>query len=131
MTRNKILIIICSITLLVFSYSCGQTEKGRIAKTMREYVAINLAEKETFKFIGLSNRRDTTFMGVTRPCSGVIYTITDNETGETTRHFADVIFSDNYMTALSVTELDFDPIGYAEEKVRDAFKEKICEKFGK
>ncbi len=131
MTRHKLIILILAIAVLSGTYSCAESEKSRIANTMREHVEPNLADGEQFGFIGLSNRRDTTFMGSTHPCIGVIYTITNLDSGEKNRHLADVIFSDDYRTALSVTELDFDPIDYAKEKIKDAFKEKINEKLHK
>lgn len=130
MKRNKLIAIIMVIASLAFISSCEfKSDKSKIAATMRAYVEPNLAEGETFGFIGLSNRRDTMFMGVTRPCAGVIYTVTDSESGEKTRHFADVIFSNDYKTALCVNELDFDPIEFAKDKVKEQFKEKLMEKF--
>lgn len=128
MTRKKLFIVIVIIASLVFISSCG---KSKIADTMRGYVEARISEGETFHFVGLSNHRDTVFMGTTRHCVGVIYTVTDNQSGEKTRHYADVIFDDDYNTALSVEELDFDPIEYAREKVKDAFKEKIREKLNR
>lgn len=92
---------------------------------MREYVEPRLTHNETFGVIGVSHRRDTTFMNASYPCMGVIYTVTDRASGETSRHFADVIFSNDYETALYVKELDFDPVEYAEQKVREKLKENI------
>lgn len=76
----------------------------------------------------MSNHRDTLFMGATHPCVGVIYTITDSASDHTSRHFADVIFSDDYSTALSVKELDFDPIEATKEAITEKLIEKIHEK---
>lgn len=95
---------------------------------MREHVSPHLSESEYFGFIGMSNHRDTMFMGATHPCVGVIYTITDSASGEMTRHFADVIFSDDYSTALSVKELDFDPVEVVKEAITSKLIEKIHEK---
>lgn len=126
MKQNKLLIIILAIVALYVSAGCEfKSEKSKIASAMREYVEPRLSEGETFHFVGLSNRRDTVFMGVAHPCSGVIYTVTDRKSGEKTRHFADVIFSNDYKTALSVEELDFDPIKSVEEKITEKLKEKL------
>lgn len=131
MKQNKLLYLLLPLVSAGAMSSCEfGSDKREIANTMREYVEPNLDEDETFGFIGLSNHRDTVFMGVTRPCVGVIYTVTDNDTGEKTRHFADVVFSDDYKTALSVKELDFDPVKIVEEKVREKLSEKILEGLG-
>lgn len=132
MARNKLIILILSVALLPLVAACmKESDKSKIARTMGAYVERTLSEGETFDFVGLSNRRDTVFMGMTRPCAGVIYTVTDSRSGDKTRHFADVIFSDDYKTALWVKELDFDPIEFVEEKVKEQFKEKIREKLAK
>ncbi|MDE6669525.1 MAG: hypothetical protein K2K26_07565 [Muribaculaceae bacterium] len=132
MTQNRLLILLLILVSLVILPACeaGST-KSKIANTMREYIEAGLTDEETFGFVGLSNHRDTVFMGVTRPCVGVIYTITNKEYGEKTRYFADVIFSDDYKTALCVKECDFDPIEFVEEKIKEKFKEKIQEKLKK
>ena len=92
---------------------------------MREYVEPRLTDNETFGFIGVSHCRDTTFMNASYPCMGVIYTVTDRVSGEVDRHFADVIFSNDYKTAICVKESDFDPVEYAEQKVREQLMENI------
>ncbi len=132
MARNKLIILILSVALLPLVAACmKESDKSKISRTMGAYVERTLSEGETFDFVGLSNRRDTVFMGMTRPCAGVIYTVTDSRSGDKTRHFADVIFSDDYKTALWVKELDFDPIEFVEEKVKEQFKGKIREKLAK
>lgn len=132
MARNKLIILILSVALLPLVAACmKESDKSKISRTMGAYVERTLSEGETFDFVGLSNRRDTVFMGMTRPCAGVIYTVTDSRSGDKTRHFADVIFSDDYKTALWVKELDFDPIEFVEENVKEQFKEKIREKLAK
>ena len=129
-TSTKFFILIISVISFAILFGCDESDKSKIADTMREYVQPHLAECESFDFVGLSNHRDTTFMGVPRHCVGVIYTVTDRTSGIKTRHFADVIFSDDFSTALSVNELDFDPIDYVKEKISDALNEKLREKFG-
>ncbi|MCM1333229.1 MAG: hypothetical protein NC248_11545 [Bacteroides sp.] len=131
MTRKLIILILTIASITVMSSCEFGSTKSKIARTMREYVEPGLANGETFHFIGLTNHRDTIFMGTSYPCVGVIYTITDTKTGNKTRKFADVVFSNDYKTALSVKMLDFDPIDYVEEKLREAFKDKIMEKLGK
>ncbi len=129
MKRCRLILQILSVAALVFIVSCGAgSDKRKIENTMREYVERGLNEDETFDFVGLSNHRDTIFMGVNRPCVGVIYTIANNSSGDKTRHFADVIFSEGYGTALSVKELDFDPIDTVKDKVKEELKSKIREK---
>ncbi|MDE5876732.1 MAG: hypothetical protein K2H47_04460 [Muribaculaceae bacterium] len=132
MTQNRLLILLLILVSLVILPGCeaGST-KSKIANTMREYIEAGLTDEETFGFVGLSNHRDTVFMGVTHPCVGVIYTITNKESGEKIRYFADVIFSDDYKTALCVKESDFDPIEFVEEKIKEKFMEKIQEKLKK
>lgn len=131
MAKNKLIILVVAMASvsLAFLSGCGSgSDKSKIAETMRVRVESGLAEGETFGFVGLSNRRDTVFMGATHSCAGVIYTITGNVSGDKTRHFADVIFSDDYKTVLWIKELDFDPIEFVEEKVKEKFKAKIMEK---
>lgn len=132
MSQNKLFIMIIAIASMAFMASCKHSfEKRRIEQTVREYVEQDLADRETFKFVGQSNRRDTVlFMGETRPCVGVIYIIQDQESGTKTRHFADIIFSDDYQSVLYVKELDFDPIETVKEKVTDKLKEEILKSFG-
>lgn len=126
MTRNTLKILIITIASFAIISSCGgKSDKRKIADTMRVYVEQSLPDGQSFNFIGLSNRRDTIFMGVSHPCVGVIYTISDSNSGKSSRHFADVILSDDYSTALSVKELDFDPIDFVEQKIKHALKEKI------
>lgn len=129
MKRCRLILQILSVAALVFIVSCGAgSDKRKIENTMREYVERGLNEDETFDFVGLSNHRDTIFMGVNRPCVSVIYTVANNSSGDMTRHFADVIFSEGYGTALSVKELDFDPIDTVKDKVKEELKSKIREK---
>lgn len=128
MKRNRLILITLSVVAMTFVYSCGVgSDKRKIENTMREYVERDLTEDETFDFIGLSNHRDTLFMGANRPCVGVIYTIVNSSSGDKTRHFADVIFSEDYSTALSVKELDFDPIEQVKDKVEGELKSKLRE----
>lgn len=132
MTRNTLKILIIVITSFAIISSCGgKSDKSKIADTMRGYVENTLSEGQSFNFIGLSNRRDTIFMGANHPCVGVIYTITDSNSGKSTRHFADVILSEDYSTALCVKELDFDPIDFVEQKIKHTLKEKIRGNAGK
>lgn len=132
MTQKRLVILLLSIVSLIVIPSCeGDSNKRKIAVTMSEYIKTDLTEGETFNFVGLSNHRDTIFMGTSYPCVGVIYTITDKESGKKTRHFADVIFSHDYQTALCVKESDFDPIDSVKEKVKEKFKEKIRKKIKK
>lgn len=124
MTQKRLVILLLSIVSLIVIPSCeGDSNKRKIAVTMSEYIKTDLTEGETFNFVGLSNHRDTIFMGTSYPCVGVIYTVTDKESGKKTRHFADVIFSHDYQTALCVKESDFDPIDSVKEKVKEKFKE--------
>lgn len=129
MEQCTLILPILSVVALVFVGSFGTvTDERKIENTMREYVERGLDEDESFYFVGLSNHRDTVFMGVTRPCVGVIYTISNSSSGDKTRHFADVIFSEDCGTALSVKELDFDPIEMVRDKVKEELKSKIREK---
>ncbi len=131
MTQKKLIILILTIASLAIASSCKfSTDKSKIADTMQKYVEQNLGESETFDFVGLSNHRDTIFMGVHRHCVGVIYTITDNNSKEKARHFADAIFSDDYNTVIYIKELDFDPIKIIEEKIKAKLTEKVYEKLG-
>lgn len=119
MTRNGVYILIIAITALAMMTACeAGMEKSRIATTMREYYTPRLGEGETFGFIGLTNRRDTVFMGEHHPCAGVIYTVTDSCRRNHTNHFADVIFSGDYSSVLCVREIDFDPIDYVKTSSR-------------
>lgn len=128
MTPPRLVFLILTIASIATVTSCGYgSEKSKIANTIYEYVKPDLTENESFGFVGLSNHRDTVFMRITRPCIGVIYTITDNVSGEKTRHFVDVIFSDDYRTTLYIKELDSDPI----EMVRNKMKEELKKKYGK
>lgn len=126
MTSDKLILMLLTIAPLTALSSCGcNSEKTKISDTMRGYVEPRLTENETFGFIGISHRRDTLFMDASYPCMGVIYTVTDREPGETDRHFADVIFSNDYETAICVKESGFDPVEYAEGKLKEKLKEKI------
>lgn len=127
MSKKTIFIIICLLTAALLSGCGAGSRKRRIARTMHEYVQPTLTESESFRFIGLSNNRDTVFMGVNRPCAGVIYRITDTETGASERRYADVIFSNDYAHVLWMNDLDFDPIEYAEQKIITAFSELISQ----
>lgn len=129
MTRNRVYILIIAIMTLAMMTACeAGMEKSRIATTMREYYTPRLGEGETFGFIGLTNRRDTVFMGEHHPCAGVIYTVTDSCRRNHTNHFADVIFSGDYSSVLCVREIDFDPIDYVKNKLKDAIINKMAEK---
>lgn len=129
MKQRSLILLMLSVAALVFIISCGaESDKRKIENTMREYVESGLNEDETFNFVGLSNHRDTVFMGVNRPCVGVIYTIANSSSGEKTRHYANVIFSEDYGKAISVKELDFDPIDTVKDKVKGELKSKIREK---
>ncbi len=131
MTRNTILTLIIAAILFTLIPGCGFTnQKGRIERTLREYVGATLSDDESFGFVGLTNRRDTIFMGTSHPCAGAIYTVTDLSTGEETRLFADVIFSTDYKEVLSFTPIDFDPIDHVREKIKTKFREKLRRKLG-
>lgn len=132
MTRKIFIPILTTVALAVMTSCGGDSPKSRISHSireishsMREYTRQTLQPGESFEFIGLSNQRDTIYMGVTRPCAGVIYKINDSTTATSTRHFADVIFSNDFKVVLNVTELDFDPIEYTQEKVRDGFRQAL------
>lgn len=125
MTRKIFIPILTTVALAVMTSCGGDSPKSRISHSMREYTWQTLQPGESFEFIGLSNQRDTIYMGVTRPCAGVIYKINDSTTATSTRHFADVIFSNDFKVVLNVTELDFDPIEYTQEKVRDGFRQAL------
>lgn len=125
MTRKIFIPILTTVALAVMTSCGGDSPKSRISHSMREYTGQTLQPGESFEFIGLSNQRDTIYMGVTRPCAGVIYKINDSTTATSTRHFADVIFSNDFKVVLNVTELDFDPIEYTQEKVRDGFRQAL------
>lgn len=125
MTRKIFIPILTTVALAVMTSCGGDSPKSRISHSMREYTEQTLQPGESFEFIGLSNQRDTIYMGVTRPCAGVIYKINDSTTATSTRHFADVIFSNDFKVVLNVTELDFDPIEYTQEKVRDGFRQAL------
>ena len=121
MTRKLIILIIAAITFPLLT-GCGiDSRKNKISSAMREYVEPTLKDGETYGFVGLSNNRDTTFMGAVRPCVGVIYTVTDARTGEKKRHFADVILTEDYSRILNVSEPGFDPVEYAGERIHEAF----------
>ncbi|MDE6370886.1 MAG: hypothetical protein K2K92_05300, partial [Duncaniella sp.] len=122
-------ILIIAIATLIMMTACeAGDEKSRIASTLHEYFSPRLGEGETFGFIGLTNRRDTMFMGGQYPCAGVIYTVTDSSGRNHTRHFADVVFSKDYTSALCVKEIDFDPVEYVKSKLMDAITDKMSEK---
>ena len=127
-SRSFLLLLTIASLVIISTCACGPDRKNRIAHTMREHVSPHLSESESFGFIGMSNHRDTLLMGATHPCVGVIYTVTDSASGDMTRHFADVIFSDDYSTALSVKELDFDPVDAVKETIKEKLIEKIHEK---
>lgn len=125
MTRKIFIPILTTVALAVMTSCGGDSPKSRISHSIREHTEQTLQPGESFEFIGLSNQRDTIYMGVTRPCAGVIYKINDSTTATSTRHFADVIFSNDFKVVLNVTELDFDPIEYTQEKVRDGFRQAL------
>lgn len=127
MTKRLIFIIIAAATLTLIAACEGGTRNSRISRAMREYVEPTLGQEETFDFIGVSNNRDTVYMGVSRPCLIVIYNIENTATGNSTRHCADVIFSNDYKVILHATPSDFDPIEYAGDKVRDGFRKAFHE----
>lgn len=94
---------------------------------MREYVQPALSAGESFDYIGISNNRDTVYMGDTRPCAAVLYNVHHDATGSSTRHCDIVIFSNDYKVILNVTPCDFDPIEYAGDKVRQEFRKALQE----
>lgn len=129
MKRNRLILLTLSVAAMAFVYSCGGgSDKRKIENTMREYVERDLNEYETFDLVGLSNHRDTIFMGANCPCVGVIYTIANSSSSDKNRHFADVIFSEDYSTILFLKELDFDPIEMVKDKVEEELKSKLREK---
>ena len=82
MTRKIFIPILTAVALAVMTSCGGDSPKSRISHSireishsMREYTGQTLQPGESFEFIGLSNQRDTIYMGVTRPCAGVIYKI--------------------------------------------------------
>ena len=115
MTKRLIFIIIAAAALTLIAACEGGTRNSRISRAMREYVEPTLGQEETFDF------------GVSRPCLIVIYNIENTATGNSTRHCADVIFSNDYKVILHATPSDFDPIEYAGEKVRDGFRKAFHE----
>lgn len=124
--------MVIAIVSIMFATRCGgNSDKDKIADAMCKYVQPRLSENETFGFVGLSNRRDTLFMGETHPCVGVIYTVTGPESDTDERHYADVILSTDYSEILFARELDFDPIEMAEEKIKEKFMEKLHEKMNR
>lgn len=131
MTKTRLILLVIIISSLAALNGCGGSEKSRIAETMRVYVEPTLAEGESFNFVGLSNRRDTLFMGETRPCAMVIYTIVENSSDDAACRCDEVIFSNDYKSLLSVEELDFDPIEMVRVKVKEELKKRIHEKIGK
>lgn len=123
MGKIKLILLLSTLSILVFSISCiGETEKGKIERNLRNYVEKDLDEEESFDFIGTFHRRDTIFMGINRPCTGVIYSITNKQTGTKNRYSADVIFSEGYATILCLDELDFEPLKYSQEKALETVK---------
>lgn len=126
MTRDKILIIALAAASLASAFTSCDSEKSRIENAMHDHVKSDLLAEESFAFIGLSNRRDTVFMGETRPCAGVIYKVANATTGKKERRYADVIFSNDYREVLSFTELDYDPIDYAGDKIKSALKARLA-----
>ena len=119
MGKIILILLVSTLSILVLSISCiGETENGKIERNLRNYVERDLDEDESFDFIGTFHRRDTLFMGINRPCTGVIYSITNNQTGAKNRYSVDVIFSEDYATILCLDELDFEPIKYSQEKVQ-------------
>ena len=123
MNKIKLILLLSPLLILVLTISCiGETEKGKIERNLRNYVERDLDEDESFDFIGIFHRRDTIFMGINRPCTGVIYSITNKQTGAKHRYSADVIFSEGYATILCLDELDFEPPKYSQEKALETVK---------
>lgn len=109
-SKLKIFILISAFGFLLTACLDGEIEKNKIERATREYMERNLDESESFDFVGSFNRHDTVFMGIKRPCSGVIYDITSKDTGIKKRHIVQIIFSENYESVACIDELDFDPI---------------------
>lgn len=129
MQTRKIISLICIAIAAATMWGCGfKNEKSIIKDSVREYVEPRLSVTEHYDFIGTSNRRDTVYLGVSRPCMGVIYTISDVRSGEKTRHYADVIFSNDYKTVIGFSELDSDPMQEVEHRIRKEFKKKLRDK---
>ena len=123
MNKIKLILLFSTLLILVLTISCiGETEKGKIERNLRNYVERDLDEDESFDFIGIFHKRDTIFMGINRPCTGVIYSITNKQTGAKNRYSADVIFSKGYTTILCLDELDFHTIVHSQEKVQEPVK---------
>lgn len=116
--------------LLILPLSSCKTggHKGEISDAVESYLDRSLDETETYGFIGLTNRRDTIFMGSTLPCTGVIYKITDTSDGCSQLYCADVILTEDYGRVVSFDEVDLDSIGRCvEEKVKEGFKQALQE----
>lgn len=114
--------------MLLLATGCKRPgSRSNIRHAMREYVQPTLRQGDTYDFIGLSNHRDTMYLGFSRPCVWVIYTVTDGETGKKQRRYDDVIFSNDYQVVLNASPLDFDPIEYAEDMVRESISNALNE----
>lgn len=132
MSKIKLILLASTLSMLVLSISCvGETEKGKIERYLRNYVERDLGENESFDFIGSFDWRDTIFMGTNHPCTRVIYSIINKQTGTKTRYSVDIIFSKDYATILCLDEKDFDPIEYSQEKVQETVKDKVIENLDK
>ena len=73
MTRKIFIPILTTVALAVMTSCGGDSPKSRISHSireishsMREHTEQTLQPGESFEFIGLSNQRDTIYMGVTR-----------------------------------------------------------------
>lgn len=128
MRHSKFIVPLMASLMLLLVTGCKRPgSKSNIRHAMREYVQLTLRQGDTYDFIGLSNHRDTLYMGVSRPCIYIIYTVTDGETGKKQRHYDDVILSNDYQVVLNASPLDFDPIEYAGDIVRESISNALNE----
>lgn len=127
MTMNSKIIPIVAVALITCTCAaCSIDSRQRaINRAVKEYVTSTLAPDEKYEFVGIFNPHDTVVFGVTRPYAGVIYTVEDASTGESTRCCVDVVFTDGYDSVISVTESEIDPIAMAKRKLKKSIKESL------
>lgn len=128
MKISFITLVGAAVTALALSVSSCEhgNPKSQIADAVKARVERELADGETYRFIGLFNPHDTLFMGVQRRYAGVIYTVGD-ASGRCTRHCVDVILSEDYSEVLSLNDAAFDPVEYAEKAVKSELKKRLKE----
>lgn len=125
---NSALLTLAAMSVLTFSSCKTGGHKGEISDAVETYLATSLGETEVYDFIGLTNRRDTAFMGATLPCTGVIYKVTDSSTGDSELLCADVILSEDYKRVVAFNEIGMDSVRrYVETKIDEGFKQAFKE----